>query len=454
MQVPETVNKYFNKKFSAKWNLEWNQKEGIENVVVIPAISEYENIKTLLASLSKNDQHILDNTLILFVINNLHSSSEEVKNNNKKSIDFLRELIHNRSLLALNNFLLDKQIQLGLVDASSKGNELNDKTGGVGLARKIGMDLSLKVFDYSSQKMKIIISLDADCTVEENYMSAITDAFNDLNLSAATIEFLHRTDSESNTETIIGYEIFLRYYVIGLFFAKSHFAYHTIGSAFACDSEAYIKVGGMNTRQAAEDFYFLQKLAKISKINKINRTVVYPSARQSWRVPFGTGNSVTQFQNGKKQFLLYDPKVFVILKQWIKLFNSDEALNTEVLLRRSKDIHIELYNYFIQKDFSAKWEKILGNCNSERQLNYQRINWFDAFNTLKLIHHLRDTAFPMKEAESALENMFNLLRYDFDIDCNDQKEKSDFRKYLNALIKIENSFTNILTYSNISTVVK
>ena len=87
-------------------------------------------------------------------------------------------------------------------------------------------------------------------------------------------------------------------------------------------------------------------------------------------------------------------------------------------------------------------------------LNYQRINWFDAFNTLKLIHHLRDTAFPMKEAETALENMFNLLKYDFYIDCNDPKEESDFRKYLNALIKIENSFTNILTHSNISTIVK
>ena len=38
------------------------------------------------------------------------------------------------------------------------------------------MDLALTAFNYSSNKKHIIISLDADCIVENNYLSAIINA--------------------------------------------------------------------------------------------------------------------------------------------------------------------------------------------------------------------------------------------------------------------------------------
>ena len=45
------------------------------------------------------------------------------------------------------------------------------KIGGVGLARKIGMDEALKIFNYNSTSKKILICLDADCTVASNYLN-------------------------------------------------------------------------------------------------------------------------------------------------------------------------------------------------------------------------------------------------------------------------------------------
>ena len=105
----------------------------------------------------------------------------------------------------------------------------------------------------------------------------------------------------------------------------------------------------MNTRKAAEDFYFLQKLAKIFKIVKINSTIVHPSARESWRVPFGTGKSVMKFHSGENQISFYDPKIFKILKNWIDLFYSDVSFNPELLLQKAKCVHVELYNYLILK---------------------------------------------------------------------------------------------------------
>jgi len=52
-----------------------------------------------------------------------------------------------------------------------------------------------------------------------------------------------------------------------------------------CTVDSYIAVRGMNRREAGEDFYFLNKLAKLGDIGQIHATTVYPSARPSRRVP-------------------------------------------------------------------------------------------------------------------------------------------------------------------------
>lgn len=442
MQLPDKVKLYLDKNSSTKWKLEWSQTNGIENTVVIPAIAESENIQVLLSSLSKNEKQLLNETLLMFVINNLASSDKEIKKDNQKSISYLRSLIKKYKDYQDSRNTNHSGMVIGLVDAASEGNEFGDKTGGVGLARKIGMDLALTAFDYTTSNKKIIISLDADCTVDKSYLSAITDAFNDLSMNAATMEFAHNKDSGADETAILGYEIFLRYYVVGLLYAQSPYAYHTIGSTFACDHEAYIKVGGMNTRKAAEDFYFLQKLAKSYSIGKINDTVVNPSARESWRVPFGTGKSVMKLQEGEKQLLLYDPQIFNILKEWLEFFKSDYSLNTEALLLKAENIHLELYNFLVSKNFSTQWEKILKNSASEKQLSYQRKNWFDAFNTLKLIHHLRDSAFPMREINSAIKQMLELLDYNYDFEHDIDDNIINLKECLSVFRKIENSFSN------------
>src|SRR5690606_28888963 len=107
-----------------------------------------------------------------------------------------------------------------------------------------------------------------------------------------------------------------------------------VGSAMTCDYEAYIKIEGMNKQKAAEDFYFLEKLAKQYSINKINATTVYPAARKSWRVPFGTGQRMNRFfSKTHNEYILYHPESFYVLKQWLELFNSDENLHTENYLQ-------------------------------------------------------------------------------------------------------------------------
>ena len=342
----------------------------------------------------------------------------------------------------LSNQIIQSGIKIGLIDAASEGKEFDDDEGGVGLARKIGMDTALRVFNYSTPFKKIIISLDADCVVESNYLDEIICTFTKHNFSAATVEFEHNSSEDGiNRLGIISYEIFLRHYVTGLLFAKSPYGYHTIGSTIVCDHEAYIKVGGMNTKKAAEDFYFLQKLAKHFSINRIDSTKVRPSARESWRVPFGTGRTMNDISSNKKNILLYDADVYIILKDWLELLNSDLSLNSSFLLKKAKIIHPELYNFLESRGFSKDWGKILENSKSVKQLDYQRKNWFVAFETLKLIHHLRDTSFPMIDIDSGVEKLFQVVQHSvkFDLQGENNTIEKLYADYLSELRLLENT---------------
>lgn len=446
MLIPENILKYINKRASDVWQIENDYQKYFQKIIVVPSIAESNNLPNLIHSLEQNDELELLNTLLIIVVNNSISSTEEVKNDNQKTIAFLRNI--------------ESKINISFVDACSNGKEMDDKNGGVGLARKIGMDLALTKFDYFSLNKKIMICTDSDCIVEPYYLTKISQEFNRNNFEAAVVNFAHDISGEDEeTKAIICYEIFLRYYVLGLSFAKSDYAFHTIGSTMICTPEAYVKVEGMNKRKAAEDFYFLEKLAKIYPIGELKTTFVYPSKRSSWRVPFGTGRSVDRFLgNERDEYLLYDPRSFVILKTWLEVFYDksvsqlelvsgtffakvDDQKNAELyesLIKISKNIHTALSEFLTQQDFGNFINKVLLKNNNTVEIEKQKHYWFDAFRTLKLIHYLRDATYPNINMFSAIDELLRIMNIENKIkrsvvipDLETQKE------YLKLLRKIQ-----------------
>jgi len=400
MNIPKTIQKYLARQNLDRWEIEISSNRFFNNIVIVPALDEFNNIKTLIKCFEQNSPNYLSNTLILFVINNIQSECERIKNENLNSLLYLRNLIKNKN----------PELNLGVIDATSSDRSLPDNYGGVGLARKIGMDLALKYFNYKNNKRNIFLLLDADCNIYENYLSAVVDTFGDEKNNAAVINFKHNLpENEQEKAAIINYEIFLRYYVLGLKYAKSPFANHSVGSTIACSVESYIKVGGMNKRTAGEDFYFLEKLTKICNINYIKNTTVNASPRVSTRVPFGTGPRIKRFLNGtNNEYLLYDPRSFEILKEWLQLFyNNEHSENVSILMQRAKSIHIEIYNFLIEQQFEKNWKNILSNSKSKTQINKQKTIWMDGFRTLKLIHYLREKVYSNVDMFYAVNILFD-----------------------------------------------
>jgi hypothetical protein len=438
--LPRNVDSYLDKFVTNNWILEIDNTRKIKNVIIVPAISEYKNIISLLISLTDNYNDHFETTIVIFVINNSDVSSSKIKMSNAKSIQFIRSLIQNKDIDSkYYKKIKASELRIGLIDASSKGKELPQKQSGVGLARKIGMDIALRIFDYTNKKKNIIISLDADCKVEKNYINEIVNNFNKFNFETGVVNYQHKIDNTKIKTAIICYEIFLRYYVLGLKYANSFFAFHSIGSTIVCDHHTYIKIGGMNKKKAGEDFYFLEKAAKITQISKINGTTVYPSSRSSWRVPFGTGQRIKRFiSNPENEYLLYNPKSFYVLKDWLKFFNSEIFIPAEDFLCKAKTINEHLYNFLSTNNFKEAWNKILNNSKNDLQLKKQKINWFDGFKTLKLIHHLRDNVFPPINMFDALDEIFTYYNINIERDkINLIPDITKQMEYLEILRKLD-----------------
>ena len=424
MNCPAEVTKYLNKfGETQKWSLIAQSADNIDQAVIIPALSEGDNIFKTLASLTLNSPSELKRTLIICVINNRAkglSSKEDIKNNHDTlaclsyllSENLLPDEIPGDVLSAELDGIKHSDIRLSYVDASSEGLELPDK-GGVGLARKIGMDLSLTALDYDSKRKKLIISLDADTLVEDNYLQAIREYFGRERADCAVISYRHQMpEDELNQSAICSYELFLRYYVMGLNYVGSPYAFHTIGSTMVCTSTAYLAVGGMNKKEAAEDFYFLQKLAKYSKMGTINSTVVYPSARSSNRVPFGTGKKMKELLSEEESDIpFYNYKSFIILKQFLSLIGRSvpENISGKDLLSRCCQIDPSLGGYLKSNTFDELWDKLKKNSPHGDGLLKHFHSWFDAFRTLKLIHHLRDHGYETMDMFTACDSILKLI---------------------------------------------
>jgi len=407
MLIPQKIQKYLAKQNHKNWNVELTSSKKYSNIVIIPALDEFDSIPQLIDSLKKNSKYYLERTLFLFVVNNLKSSSKQIKLNNQFTLKYLKNFFLDVSNLTIN---------FGIIDASSNGKELPEKDGGVGFARKLGMDLALNYFDYTSNKKKIFISLDADCTVSSNYLELIVEEFNKNTYHAAVVNFEHTLpDDKIEKAAILNYELFLRYYVLGLKYAKSHYAYNWVGSTIVCDAESYINVGGMNKRKAGEDFYFLEKLAKIDEIHKLDGATVFPSARISSRVPFGTGQRVKRFTDqAQNEYLLYNSESFEILKNWLEIFQNSIFLSSNEYLKAAKSIHPLLFEYLQEQKFEDNWDKILSHSKSDKQINKQKILWMDGFRTLKLIHYLRDNGLPMKNTFREINTLLEKMQVEID----------------------------------------
>jgi glycosyltransferase involved in cell wall biosynthesis len=380
---------------SGPWRIKGCTEGGFAGAVVIPALAESATLFATLSSLASNPPELCGRFLILVVVNHRADAPASDKADNLAT---LKQFAAGLPQLS--------RLKLAWIDAASPGHEMPAK-GGVGLARRIGLDLALSRLD-DLHADPILVCLDADTLVQPDYLSALASHFVRSTCGAAVIPFVHqRGPSPESNRIIARYELFLRSYVLGLTLAGSPYAFHSVGSAMACRASAYVKIGGMNSRAAGEDFYFLQQMARTVGVEQLEGTVVHPSPRSSHRVPFGTGRSVSRMlAGGEGEQLYYHPGCFRVLGEWLRLVADYPDGDGGFLRRKAGEISPSLGEYLDLNHFEEIREKLRRNNPGQEAFLKAFHGWFDGLKTMKLIHHLSDGPYPRCGPESALMGLF------------------------------------------------
>ncbi|HCY42842.1 MAG TPA: hypothetical protein DHV48_16090 [Prolixibacteraceae bacterium] len=364
-------------------------------IVMIPCLNEPEIIRTL-ESLWACDR--IDSFCeVIVTVNDSEASSQEVKSFNRETYQRLIEWKKNND----RQCLILQPIYAASVTA---------KFAGAGMARKIGMDEAIRRFNAINKPGGVIVSTDSDCLFSPNYLQRIEAVFSEnKSCFAATLNFRHRFEEMEDAKQKAGirlYEDYLHYYKHALDFAGFSDSIYTIGSAFAVRADAYVKQGGMNRRQAGEDFYFLNKLTKLGRLTEIMDAFVYPSARVSDRVPFGTGAAMTKWMNEDGDLTMtYNFAAFLDLK---KLFNHVDSLFRISATDYSRFISLlpdSVQEYLQALDFEVKLTEINQNSSSLASFRKRFFQFFDAFIILRFLNLAHQKYYPKQNLDKAISQL-------------------------------------------------
>ena len=359
----------------------------IEMIVVIPCYDD-ELIFNTLQSLEGAKQGKSNVEVIVIVNSGVNAPVSVIENN--------REIFKELKAKGESGYYKNFNLLPAIVEDVPK------KTAGVGYARKTGMDEAVRRFAAIGKPQGIIISLDADTLVNENYFVSIENHFKqNTKTGAFTFQFQHDFNpeiySKEEIEACKRYEIYLRYFRLALKLTGFPYYFHTIGSCFAVTALAYTRVGGMPCRQGGEDFYFLHKLAPMTTIGEIKEILVYPSPRMSDRVPFGTGPSVKRIiEDGS--YRVYNVDLFLVLKRFFDCFgyfSESENIDTEI-------IPSEITNFIGKEKLLEIISECRQNAKPGKNLLKRFFSKFDAFFIIKFLNSFTGNSnyFPMEVAEA------------------------------------------------------
>ncbi|NOY80426.1 MAG: hypothetical protein GXP31_05400 [Kiritimatiellaeota bacterium] len=390
---------------------------GVDRAVVVPAREEFGALPATLESLARAPLEVLRRTLAVVVVNN-SPPPDPVRVAADRVAQWRAGVADNRQTLEwLGNHREAFGFTLAWVDAVSPGRELSPAFG-VGLARKIGCDSVLHWLycgaadrEVAPPERFVILNLDADAPVNRDYLVAAVKELSASGLPGGVTRFRHRTaPTPAHQYAIDCYELYLRYYVAGLVWARSPYAFHTVGSTIVCSAAGYAAAGGFSRkRRAGEDFYLVQQLVKVGGVCRVHGAEVFPSPRVSERVPFGTGPAVREILvHSDRPYLVYAPEVFPVVKSLLEAIRGavSPAPDAEDLLTKLPPAAAA---FLAERGFVRQWDRFARQFSVAQARLRAFHGWFDGLATLQLIHHLTAECWAKRPLIEAWNGLLGLM---------------------------------------------
>jgi hypothetical protein len=370
--------------------------------LMVPAFAESE---ALLDGYRSAARAARGRVLLVLVVNAPPEASAEQREANAA---LLRSLGGGSS--AASEFVTEREeFTLLVVDRASLGREIAKKLG-VGHARKIGSDIILAVAAREGIELPFVFSTDADVTLPSDYFERAERTLKGAAASALLYPFQHVPadgdgDADGVFDATLLYELSLRYHVLGLSWARSAYAYHSVGSTIAAHVESYAQVRGFPKRAAGEDFYLLDKLGKVLPLEQLTGAPIQIRARRSLRVPFGTGPRVEQLLSDARMLVAH-PETYRALSSLIRALDRFAATRSpEVLVDAFAELPADLAR---AATLAAGESGVLEAARSAlaqvggADLRRRMHTWFDGLRSLRFLHTVADHGFPKLPCREAL----------------------------------------------------
>lgn len=373
---PRAVQHYLSQRLLGPARVQTTPASDLRLVITIPCHDE-PDIATTMRALANCEALTVGSVEVLILINAAVQAAAKVQQRNHHCYT---------SALRLAEHLSNDHLHIHVL----LDNALTGKHVGVGLARKLLMDEALQRLDYVNATTGVIAAMDADCVCDQNYLKTVDAAFSNSDLAGVSINFEHPLDDPHTRDAIAHYELFLRHYRLGLLYARSTHAFHTIGSSMAVRAQDYAALGGMNRRQAGEDFYFLQKFMDTGRFAALNTTTVRPSARESHRVPFGTGAAIHRAIHQQRTMALYHPDIFADLRRFFEHANVMYSQTNEW----RQQLPPALVSFLDGQGFTSHLGEIRANVASSHAFEKRLRLWMNGFRCMKYTRFATTEMYP------------------------------------------------------------
>jgi hypothetical protein len=388
--------------------------------LALPVMDEAETLTSVLEALSV--QSVQDYRLFICV----NQPDEWWDQKEKKAI-----CETNHETLEMINSLKDPRITC--IDRSSKGKGWIGRNHGIGWARKVLMD---RISAVASSE-DYLVSLDADTVFGPGYLKSVKNNLDENPKAVAlSIPYYHRlTGNEPIDRSMLRYEIYMRSYAINLFRINNPYCFSALGSAIALPIRSYKAIGGMTPKLSGEDFYFLQKLVKFGTVLHWNSELVYPAARLSQRVYFGTGPALIKGLEGDwNSYPVYN----------MSLFDEIRETQTKFYDLYYKDLPTPMDEFFETRLKGAPWDLLRKNARTPEQFIRSCHEKIDGLRILQYLKE-RNQNEPQSDERSLLgilrakqqESMAGFMADDFSILSFSESSLDYLNKIRKVLFEIE-----------------
>jgi hypothetical protein len=160
----------------------------------------------------------------------------------------------------------------------------------------------------------------------------------------------------------------------------------------------------MGRQQGGEDFYFLQKIFQMGKTKELDDVMVYPMARFSDRVPFGTGPALQKIIAQKDGLMkVYDFEAFQSLRQFFDMKDSFYGASQDRIIEMIRRLHPILQEFLTENNFLLDIQDCNANAATLKSFQKRFFHHFNAFKIIKYLNFAHQNAFGLTSLTTALD---------------------------------------------------